>query len=284
MVYTQKQKQDRYSDEFSLAYREPFVLGLPFHAALGINRLLRDTTYLEWKYHFKFELPLNESLSAFVKLTGREVAPDSLASRQLRLPQTSSFFTETGISWDLRDNPKNPRKGIFLDISFSFGRQKNKGPTYLIIEDSLSTNETLQKVNADFSFFLPTFKHQVFANRIHAEIISNSTGIVRTPEQIWFGGATTLRGYREAQFTGERVVWINSEYRILLGPLTRLFAFVDNGYYLKKFPEESSGYLTGYGLGIRLTAPIGLLQVDFGLEKGAPFREGKIHVSLINEF
>jgi outer membrane protein insertion porin family len=278
------QKQDRYSDEFSLSYKEPFILGLPFHTALGINRLLRDTTYLEWKYHFKFELPLNESLSAFVTFTGREVTPDSLASHRLRLPQTSSFFTETGILWDLRDNLKNPRKGVFLDISFSFGRQKNNGPLYLIMEDSLNTSETLQKVGAEFSFFLPTFKQQVFANRIHAEIIANSTGIVRTPDQIWFGGATTLRGYREAQFSGERVIWINSEYRILLGPLTRLFGFVDNGYFLKKFPEESSDYLTGYGLGVRLTAPIGLLQIDFGLEEGAPFREGKIHISLINEF
>ncbi|MEJ2636415.1 MAG: hypothetical protein P8184_14130 [Calditrichia bacterium] len=42
--------------------------------------------------------------------------------------------------------------------------------------------------------------------------------------------------------------------------------------------------LLGYGLGIRLTGPLGLLQVDYGLADGLPFREGKIHFRIINEF
>ena len=278
------QKQDQYSDEFRLAYREPFVFGLPFHTDFGLNRLVRDTTYIDWKYDIKFELPLNESLSAYLKLTSRQVIPDSLASSSLRLPETKSFFTESGIQWDLRDNVQNPQKGIRLDVSFSLGQQKNVGPQYLIVEDSLPKNVTIQKASADFRLFIPTFKRQVISNHIHGEGVATSGDILRQPDLIWFGGATSLRGFREAQFIGERVAWTNSEYRFLMGPQSRFFFFVDNGYVYRKFPMEEEKWLTGYGLGLRFTSPLGVLQVDFGLAKGTPFREGKIHFRLINEF
>lgn len=278
------QKQDRYSDEFRLAYREPFVFGLPFHTDFGLNRLVRDTTYIDWQYDVKFELPLSETLSAYLKLISRQVAPDSLASFVLRMPETKSVFTESGIQWDLRDNIQNPKKGIRLEVSFSLGQQKNVGPLYLIEEDSLPKNITIQKASADFRFFIPTFKQQVISNHIHGEGVATSGDILRQPDLIWFGGATSLRGFREAQFLGERVAWTNSEYRFLLGPLSRFFFFVDNGYVYRKLPVEEEKWLTGYGLGIRFTAPLGVMQVDFGLEKGTPFREGKIHFRLINEF
>lgn len=278
------QKQDRFSDEFRIGYREPYTFGLPFHTLFGLNRLLRDTTYIEWKYALKFDFPFTETLSAFVQLTSREVSPDSLASRQLRLPRTTSFYSATGIDWDLRDAALNPRKGLKLQISFSFGQQKNNGPEYLIVEDSLSRKTDVTRVMTDFKFFIPTFKNQVFANSIHGEMIAFSDDNVRAPDMIWFGGATTLRGFREAQFFGDKVIWINTEYRFLLGPLTRFFAFVDNGWYSREFPDKRDDFLTGYGLGLRLSSSLGIMQVDFGLEKGAPFREGKLHFRLINEF
>lgn len=278
------QKQDQYSDEFRLAYREPFVLGLPFHTDVGLYRLVRDTTYIEWKYDAKFELPINESLSAYVKVTSRQVAPDSLASRQLRLPETKSLITESGIEWDIRNNIQNPRTGAHLQVSFSFGRQRNIGPPYLLTEDSLAERVTIQRASADFELFIPTFKRQVLANHIHGEGVTASENVLRLPDMIWFGGATSLRGFREAQFYGERVAWVNSEYRFLLGPQSRFFFFVDNGYFFRDVPDFQEKWLTGYGLGIRFTSPLGALQVDFGLEKGTPFREGKIHFRLINEF
>ena len=278
------QKQDRYSDEFRLAYREPFVLGLPFHADFGLNRLVRDTTYIDWKYDLKLELPLNESLSAYIKFTSRQVAPDSLASRQLRLPETKSISTESGIDWDLRDNIRNPQRGIRLEVSFSLGQQKNVGPLYLLAEDSLPKNVTIQKAAADFRFFIPTFNRQVISNRIHAEGVATSGDMLRQPDLIWFGGATSLRGFREAQFLGERIAWVNSEYRFLLGPEARFFLFVDNGYLYRKTPSLEEKWLMGYGLGLRFTSPLGILQTEYGMEKGAPFREGKIHFRLINEF
>ena len=278
------QKQDRFSDEFRIAYQEPFLLGLPFHLGLGMSRLVRDTTYIEWQYHGNVELPLSESLSAFVTLSTRNVSPDSLASRLLRLPRTESLITESGIKWDLRDNLRNPSRGVALEVAFGISRQKNIGPSYLITEDSLLQRITLQKMRLSLSTYLPILKNQVLANRFHARLINSKGETLRITEQFWFGGATTIRGFREAQFYGKNVFWVNSEYRFLLGPETRFFVFVDNGYFERSSPDNVRKWLTGYGLGIRLPAPLGVMQIDFGLEKGAPFGEGKLHIRLVNNF
>ena len=278
------QKPDEFSDEFRVAYREPFLLGLPFHSEVGMNRLVRDTTYIAWQYHLRFELPLSDALSAFLDLSNRNVVPDSLASRTLRLPRTESITTETGIRWDIRDETQNPRRGVLLEIAFSLSSQKNLGPEYLLREDSLRREATIQRMRSDLSVFVPTFKRQALANHLHMEFIENRGDVLRSPDQAWFGGATTVRGYREGQFFARRVFWLNSEYRFLLSPEARFFFFSDNAFYSREFPDKVDQWLSSYGLGLRFGGPLGIVQLDYGLERGAPFREGKLHFRLINEF
>ena len=278
------QKQDRLTDEFRLNYQEPFIFGLPLNAAFGVNRLVRDTTYIEFQYRAGLSLPLNEELSAFVRFSSREVTPDSLASRVLRLPRTQTLTTETGLRWNLEDDLLNPRKGLYFEIAWSIGSQRNNGPDYLLTEDSLASSVTLRRVKADLSLFLPTFRHQVLSNHFHTEVVGSSGGELRLPDLIWFGGATTVRGFRESQFNANRVFWTNSEYRFLLSRQSRFFLFMDNAFFSRKKDLQSGRWLTSYGLGIRIPGPLGLFQVDFGLSKNTPFREGKIHFRLINEF
>ncbi|MGH1363451.1 MAG: BamA/TamA family outer membrane protein [Calditrichia bacterium] len=278
------EKEDELSDAFQLNYREPFVLGLPLHTAIGLQRVVRDTTYIEWQYHLDLEVPINETLSGFLNFSTRSVAPDSLASRKLRLPITESIITESGIRWDTRNERLNPQSGINMEIAFSLSSQDNTGPAYLLAEDSLRSSVTLRRVRADIHTFLPTFKRQVFANRLHLQFLESSGSELQLTDQFWFGGATTIRGFRESQFSAKRAFWINSEYRFLLSPEARFFVFSDNGYYSRTSPDIREDWLSSYGIGLRFGAPLGIVQVDFGLERGTPFREGKLHFRLINEF
>ena len=278
------QKQDRYSEAFQLRYREPFILGLPLHTEWGLYRLVRDTTYIDWQYQVVLEFPLGDRIQAFVNLLNREIAPDTLASRQLRLPRTRSFYTETGLAYDSRDHVKNPRSGIYLRVAFSYGTKQNLGPAYLLREDSLKIRTTIQQVQADLEWYWEWLKRQVLANRLHFAFIGGKNAQIQLPDLFWFGGANSVRGFREDQFFAEKVVWLNTEYRFLLGPFTRFFIFVDNAYFTRRMPDPLTRWVTGYGLGIRFPGPLGILQVDLGMERGKPFREGKIHVRLINEF
>ena len=278
------QKQDRFSEQFQLRYREPFVAGLPLHAEAGFRRLVRDTTFIEWEYDGLAELPVGDRISFHARISTRSVFPDTLASRRIRLPRTREIRTETGIRWDARDDPLNPRTGVLMDLAFSLGRQENLGPGFLLAQDSLPRSISLKRFRGDLEWLLPAFTNQVLANHLHAEAIGSSGRQVLLPDKIWFGGATTVRGFRESQFVADRVLWLNTEYRFLLAEQSRFFLFTDNAYFENRAASGGRRVLTSYGLGIRFRGPMGTVEVDYGLEKGAPFREGKIHFRLVNAF
>jgi outer membrane protein assembly factor BamA len=278
------QKPNQLSEEIRINYREPFLLGLPFHIGGSLNRLIRDTTYIEWRYTLDAEFPFNENLTGIARFYKREVFPDSLASAVSRIPQTEAFHTELGIRWDTRDDFYNPRTGLFLTTLFDYGTQQNVGPDYLIKEDSLIEKTNVIKMTSDLGIFIPMWSNQVLAFNFHTVLIGYQGQEVQIPDMFWFGGATTVRGYRENQFYGEKAAWLNSEYRFLLGPQSRFFVFTDLAYYNRNIPEFKEEYLVGYGMGIRIPSPLGVMQVDYGLAKGLVFREGKLHFRLINEF
>jgi outer membrane protein insertion porin family len=103
------------------------------------------------------------------------------------------------------------------------------------------------------------------------------------------GGNSTLRGYREEQFRGNRVAWSNIEYRYLISRRSYLFAFFDSGYYLVNGDEskkivETSAFKNGYGFGMSFETGIGLLSVSYALASGEGFSDGKIHFGIINQF
>lgn len=278
------QKPDSLSDEFRVSYREPFLFGLPFHTSVGMYRLVRDITFVEWQYSLNFELPLSDVLSAFVNFATRTVVPNEVTNLQLGLPRTESLNTETGIRWDVRNNLLNPRSGAYLEMAFNLANQKNKGPDSLFAGGELRRSETLQRMRAEFGIYKEIFKRQVLSNEVSVQFLNNRGGALRLPDQLWFGGATSVRGFREDQFVGQRVAWMNSEYRFLLGPQSRFFIFSDNAWFESESPQKLNRWLNSYGFGLRFGGPVGIVQVDFGLERGAPFREAKLHFRVINEF
>ncbi|GAB4369710.1 MAG: BamA/TamA family outer membrane protein [Calditrichia bacterium] len=278
------QKPDRFSEEFRMKYREPFVLGLPFHTGVEMHRMVRDTTYIECEYALAFEIPLNENLQGLFRLYNRQVFPDSLASLMLRLPHTKAVHSELGVRWDNRDNKFNPRKGTFLSVLFDYGTQRNVGPQYLIEQDSLIRKSGVSRLTASLGLYFTLWRNQIYAFNLHTVVIGYKGQKVLLPDMFWFGGATTIRGYREQQFFAERVTWANHEYRFLLGPRSSFFLFTDVGYYFRETPRRQDEFLLGYGLGIRFPVPLGIMQVDYGLARGLPFREGKIHFRIVNEF
>jgi outer membrane protein insertion porin family len=98
-----------------------------------------------------------------------------------------------------------------------------------------------------------------------------------------------LRGYRENQFLGNRIIWSNLEYRFLLSQSSYLFAFFDSGYYLINGNElnnvaRKSDYLNGYGLGISLDTALGIMRVSYAFAEGTSISDGLIHFGLLNDF
>jgi len=118
----------------------------------------------------------------------------------------------------------------------------------------------------------------VFA-RFVAEAV-HATGEIPLAELFPLGGATTLRGYREGQFRGERVVFANFEYRF--GEGGWLFLFDDVGAYFR----GGDGWTArnGAGFGLRSESPRGIVVLSFGVGEELSLEGTRIHISLIEKF
>ena len=169
--------------------------------------------------------------------------------------------------------------------SFTFGTKENTSPVYLIKEDSLALREGIKKVRGHLSYFQRLWQNQVLAVNFHGSYIEGDKNQLQLSDHFWFGGFGSLRGYRENQFHGTIVSWINVEYRFLIGRNSRVFLFSDWGFYQY---EDATGIvndiLPGYGVGIRFDTPLGVMGVDYGLGRGDTFSTGKIHFGIINSF
>lgn len=277
------EKTDRLSEFFSLQYTEPWVGGIPLDAQFGLQRTLRDSTYLEWRSAVNGRYRYSENLSFLAGFSRLVVLPDSVASRDLRLLRYAQNNIEVGVEYDTRDYLLNPRGGVFYHTTYSSGFKENFGPSYLFREDSVSQSETVETIRLQFRWYYELFRNQVLAFYFTGNSIRGER--LQLTDFFWFGGARTLRGYRENQFRGDIAAWINLEYRFLLGRNSRLFVFNDWGAW--RFPtatETIEEIKPGYGIGIRLDTGLGVLGVDFGLGEGDSFSQAKIHFGIVNRF
>lgn len=96
-------------------------------------------------------------------------------------------------------------------------------------------------------------------------IAGTSTGDVPYDELYTVGGDTTLRGYEDEQFRGEKMLLGNFELRI---PLDKAFGIVflyDIGRAWREGENVSFGSDLGYsyGFGVRLNTPLGNIRLDY---------------------
>jgi outer membrane protein insertion porin family len=182
--------------------------------------------------------------------------------------------------YDSRDALINPQRGVRFHTDYYYGRKTfaKSGP---------ETRTTVQRITTDFGVFMPTWFRQVVAVGAHVRQVQ--TGFLEESDMYRFGGASTLRGYRENEFLGSLVIWTNLEYRFVLARRAYLFGFFDTGYFSRPTNETVGlqgfeDFKIGYGLGITLDTAIGVLGVMFALGEGDTFATGKVHFGLINDF
>jgi outer membrane protein insertion porin family len=220
------------------------------------------------------------------------------------LPRSSVTSIGAALRYDSTDDPINPRRGIFYLTTVETGRKNTEpagGSRKNFSRDS--KNFSRDKILVDIHWLLPIpallsknnkgWSGQVLSLAVHGrQVKSNAPPEILVTDQFRFGGATTLRGYREEQFRGSRIAWSNIEYRYLLSHRTRAFVFFDAGYYSGfEYAQVSSPQLgqvednvLAWGLGVRVDTPLGIIGVDYGLGQGDALTNGKVHVSLVNTF
>lgn len=276
------QTEDRYSQEFELKYLEPWLFSYPFNLNLGLKQRKQDTTYVKRSFEGQLDYLANESITTSLVLgTGETIATENKSAVKSVL---SSSFVDFGfnLTIDTRDDPFAPRRGFFFDNIYKFIRKK-----FEAVNTGGSGESNLQKFGVDLSYFYELFDKQIIAVALHGKELRGD--LIDDGDLFLFGGTKTIRGYREKQFTANRLLWSNLEYRILISQRSYAFLFHDWGYYLKNESllfnhPKTEGVLQGYGFGISLETGLGVLAVSYAIGKGNSLTEGLIHFGIINEF
>jgi outer membrane protein insertion porin family len=280
------QREDRLSQEIGVRYLEPWIFSRPVNVGGGFLQRQQDSTYVRRTLDLRTELMLSEELSVSLVFNAEKVIPATDSTSVARVVGTNETTGGIEIQYDTRDDIYSPESGARYQTDYHFGH-KSIGSVPAGAALSAVAGGTVQRLGVDLEFFLPAFRRQVVAFGIHGREIR--TGQVQQSEMYQFGGANTLRGYRENQFQGAEIVWTNAEYRFILARRSFLFGFLDTGYYNR--PEDdilgnpsARAFKYGYGIGIRLDTALGNLGVSLALGQGDSFGTAKIHIGLINDF
>ncbi|MCS7066638.1 MAG: BamA/TamA family outer membrane protein, partial [Fimbriimonadales bacterium] len=126
----------------------------------------------------------------------------------------------------------------------------------------------------------PSDRRHVFALRAYYGFI---TGNIPFFEQMFIGGAETLRGYQEDRFWGKHAALLSLEYRIPVEKAFTAVLFVDVGHAWGGYPTvnnftQSNSFKpqVGYGIGVRVGTPLGPLRIDYGIGRDG----GRTHFSI----
>lgn len=280
------QQESRSSQELELRYLEPWLFDFPFNIEGSLFQRKQDSTYIRRDLEGRLEYLATDEISASILIASQSTIPSVLSTTNFTVFNSSSFTTGINFKIDTRDDFYTPTRGVYFNNTYKYTSKRINGPSAFITPDT-KTEITLRRLEFDLNIFQQLFQKQVAALGVHARELRGDN--IELSDLYFLGGTNSLRGYREKQFQGNRILWSNLEYRLLLSRRSFAFLFFDSGYFLrnedkqKNIPENSS-FKIGYGFGLNIETGLGVLGVSFALAKGDSFGEGKIHFGIVNEF
>lgn len=261
-----------------LGYRQRFLFGSPFDLELELGQTVRDSTYTYQTLGLGLQLPVRRSLALQLgSAIDRSVFHTSVMGNSLRLRQRIGLkFQSVGREVD------GSAFGV-LSVHLEYARKTNDLQSGGVADDS-KVRQTVWR--GQFDAGIPLWRNHVIGTRGQWYLIDSNELEIPESEQFWFGGARTLRGYREDQFRGDQVALASLEYRIGNPRMGRLYAFVDAGGLRRK---QLGGVLVkavhiGFGMGLRARVPTGVFDLSIGVGEERTFSEAKVHVSLQQRF
>ncbi len=273
-------RESQSTQEVSLRYREPWLFGIPLFAAASLHQRQQDSAFVRQQVGLELEISLDDRWSVGVAVERMAIVPsDGFGTRTV--PRSTVVNFGGRLRFDSRDDLVTPTSGFLYETSYRMG---TKGTTSVA---GASDRFTTQTATMDVAGYYAVAQRHVLAAAIHWGEKRTPTLDVSDLDRV--GGASTLRGYREGQFFATRFIWGSFEYRLLAGQRSFLYAFLDGaslavpGGRILGLSEQADTKF-GYGVGIRVDSPVGLIGVSLALGAGDTFSTAKLHIRLINEF
>ncbi len=284
------ERQTQETQELRFSYLEPWVGGWPLQASFHFEQLIQDTSYIDREVALGLGYRISESLNLTAGISRTDISPDSIGAIRFGIQPSSGVNLNVGISVGRIDNPLNPTHGILYKTSFELANNSSVATAGDTSAAAAFAAANQRRLSVDLESYFPLFRWQVLSFAFHGRQVKSDAPVVPIPNQYRFGGTMSLRGYREQEFRGDRIAWTNIEYRYLLGPRSRMFLFLDTGYFSQRDLSVDGNIVSseklkfGFGFGMRVDTRLGMVGVAYGLGQDDKFSNGKIHIGLTNEF
>jgi outer membrane protein insertion porin family len=275
---------------FGFSYLEPLAFGTPLDMGLALDNEVQQDVYTRFRLDNIWRLPV-------ISLWGVElgVGWDRATYPTGSLEKTSRLRGRGAVLHRRGDRSRSGWEGLF---AIETARRKSTPRTDLE-SDTPSTAQLSESViqeifEVDTSGELWLGKTFSLAGRASFRQLTGGEPNVPLSEQFRFGGAATLRGYREDEFHGSLAGWGSLEMRIGRPAGSRLYTFYDLGYFefwtvdpLAANQEallRVNGWPRGYGLGLLAVTPAGDISLAIGFPGTVDFDQAKLHVTLLETF
>jgi len=237
--------------------------------------------------------PYGDFFNAILGFRTEDVNTNRVATDQsggfIRQDGSLTSFTLKGI-YNTRDFDMDPAMGQYVALTLEPGVTNIRSAEQQFLDSGVVKlgRSNFLRASIDYRLYYspqgrrttPDERRHVFALRAYYGFI---TGNIPFFEQMFIGGAETLRGYQEDRFWGKQAALFSLEYRIPVEKAFTAVLFVDIGHAWGGYPTvnnftQSNSFKpqVGYGVGVRVRTPLGSLRIDYGIGKDG----GRTHFSI----
>ena len=274
------------SQELEFNYLEPYVFSLPLNINFGFLQRIQDTAYTMRNLDLKGDFLFSDKFT--ISLVGgyNRVIPSDVINPAIIVPDSRILSSGVELKYDTRDNIFIPEKGSLYKSFYSYG-SKRIFYNSSVLNSEYYENFSIQRYYLEVEFYASFLKRQTVLLRLFGGEVKSEK--LDEADLFRIGGNKYIRGYRLEQYLASRIASSNLELRYSISRKGFLFGFYDSGYYFRpadfvnNFPEQS-GFLYGYGIGIRLESGLGIIGVSYALGKDDGILDGILNFGLINDF
>lgn len=273
--------------KLDMSYDAYWLFGTPIGAGVHFNFLQQDSTYQVRNFGLNGSWALSATTSILATLRQESASSNAAPNIPVRILDASAWFAGIGARYVDTDNRLNPTSGFEANFLFETGIKRITDSRVTQFTDRRRLNQ--QEINANIRAFVSPFRRQVIAPSLNGYMMISKEFTENDLNR--FGGATSLRGFREDQFQSSLMLWSDLEYRYLLDRSSFAFLFAALGYYERPrlITEPSSQpniteWLYSYGFGFRYGTPIGIMKFTYAISGEDDFTNGKVHVGLRARF
>ncbi|MEE8437152.1 MAG: BamA/TamA family outer membrane protein [Candidatus Neomarinimicrobiota bacterium] len=254
-------RPDNQTQRVYLAYEEPFTFGLPLGISFEIEQELIRGSYLK---NARTAMVSSISRLGLWSIGGKS---ESFKDTEDDSTGIQAEFRSVSIRFrgDTRNHRWLPSQGNNWDLRLEIGQDfKREASSFY----ELSLNYGIYtKIRGRSLIFLGFWGRGIWMKKkLHPGKFTR------------YGGSSTLRGYREEQFSTDRVLITSGEWLFFASVRHQIFLFSEAAIQKQIIPLPFS-----YGLGYRRDTPRLVFSIAYGLGREDTFSSGKLHLKVITK-